>query len=177
MLGAAAALAFGIAGCSSDEKSSSAATLVASTGAAASSPATLEYAGLLIEPSDIDAGWTLKTTQPEQDGITGIFGNSEGTEKISTSIIVRDSPETATAAVAAAKDAASQQAGGVAFSPIEVGAGGGIMYAPDATVVVFSEGSAFAILEFNSSTGERVPDEVAIEIAQKQDAAIKAGVK
>ncbi|MFD0359967.1 hypothetical protein ACFQZZ_00695 [Nocardia sp. GCM10030253] len=178
VLGAAAALSVGIAGCNSDEKSSSATTSVASTSVAASSPASIDYTSLLIKPSDIDAGWTLKTTKPEQAGITGIFGNSEATEKISTSITVRENSETAAAAVAAAKDAMSQKAGGAAFSPVDVGVGGGVLNAPGGTTVVaFGEGRAFAILEFNSKNGERVPAEVAIEIAKKQDAAIKAGVK
>ncbi|MFD4433939.1 hypothetical protein [Nocardia sp. NPDC058497] len=181
LLGAAVALSAGIAGCNSDEGSSSvasSATSVAPTSTAASSPASIDYPSLLIKPGDIDAGWTLKTTKPQQDGIIGIFGNSEGTEKISSAVIVRENSETAAAALAAAKDGASQKAGGAAFSPVDVGVGGGILNAPDgATVVAFSEGSAFAILEFESKTGERVPAEVAIAIAKSQDAAIKAGVK
>jgi len=178
VLGAAAALSVGLAGCGSAEESASAATLVASTSVAASSPASIDYTSLLIEPSDIDAGWTVVSTKPEQDGITGNFGNSEDTEAISTSVIVHEDSETAAAAVAAAKDAVSQEAGGATFSPADVGVGGGILNDQSGTtVVVFGEGRAFAFLEFNSKTGERVPAEVAIEIAKVQDATIKAGVK
>lgn len=177
MLCAALTLSAGIAGCSSDETSSSAPSSTSSTGVATTSPASVDYAGLIIKPSDIDAGWTLKTTKPTQNGIIGIFGNSEETEKITSSVVVRENSETAAAAVAAAKNAVVQKSG-AAFSPSDVGVDGGLLNAPDgATVVAFHEGKAFAILEFNSKTGERVPADVAIEIAKKQDAAIKAGLK
>ncbi|MGW6374872.1 hypothetical protein ACWFRB_02250 [Rhodococcus sp. NPDC055112] len=178
VLGAAAASSVGIAGCGSGEESASAASVAASTSVAVSSPASIDYARLLIEPTDIDADWKLVTTKPEQDGITGSFGIDEDTEVISTSVIVRENSATAAAAVAAAKESVSQEAGGATFSPIDVGVGGGILDAPGGTtVIVFGEGRAFAFLEFNSKTGERVPADVAIEIAKLQDAAIKAGVK
>ncbi|MFE6857427.1 hypothetical protein [Nocardia sp. NPDC057668] len=169
-----ATLALGLSGCSADQESS--AEAATSTSAAAAAP--LDYATLLIKASDIDAGWTVRNTSPEQNGVTGIFGNSEGTEKITSAVIVRANADDAAAAVAAAKDEMARQSGGASFSPIDVGAGGGLLTAPGGTTVVaFSEGKAFSILEFNSTTGERVPDEVAIAIAGKQDAAIKAGLK
>ncbi|NUS43941.1 MAG: hypothetical protein HOQ24_09670 [Mycobacteriaceae bacterium] len=174
---AAAALAVGVAGCGSDDASPSPATSVASTSAAAT-PLSTDYTSLLLRPSDIDAGWELKTAKPEAGGVTGVFGNSAGTEKVSSAIVVRESSATAAAAVAAAKDAIARKAAGAAFSSVDVGTGGGILDGPGATTVVaFSEGRAFAILEFNSKSGERVPADVAIEIARKQDAAIKAGVR
>ncbi|MGW2659346.1 hypothetical protein ACWCW7_00160 [Nocardia tengchongensis] len=176
VLGAAVVLSVGIAGCSADQEPSSTGTSVAPT-TAASSPAASDYANLLIKPSDIDSDWTLKTSKAEQNGITGVYGNGAGTEKISTAVIVRDNPTTATAAVTAAKNDVAQKAG-AAFTPIDIGVDGGILNGSDGTsVVMFAEGRAFAIIEFNSKTGEHVPAEVAFAIAAKQDAAIKNGVK
>lgn len=176
VLGAAIVLSVGIAGCSADQESSSAGTSVAPT-TAASSPVASDYAKLLIKPSDIDADWTLKTSKAEPNGITGVYGNGAGTEKISTAVIVRENAPAAAAAVAAAKNDVAQKAGAV-FTPIDVGVDGGIMNAPGgSTVVVFAEGGAFAIIEFNSKTGEYVPAEVALAIAAKQDTAIKNGAK
>ncbi|WP_067720904.1 hypothetical protein [Nocardia yamanashiensis] len=182
VFGAAVVLSLGIAGCSSDQESSTAGTSAAPTTAAAgttaaAAPAASEYTKLLIKPGDIDADWTLRTTKPEQNGITGIYGNGAGTEKITTAVVVRDSAATAAAAAAAAKTGVVQQAGG-AFTPIPVGVDGGILNGSNGTtVVVFAEGPAFAIIEFNSKTGEAVPAEVAIAIAERQDAVIKNGVK
>ncbi|MFF0633592.1 hypothetical protein ACFYTS_13950 [Nocardia sp. NPDC004151] len=173
VFGAAVVLSVGIAGCSADQASSSKETSVAPT-SAASSPVASDYAKLLIKPSDIDSDWTLKTSKAEPNGITGVYGNGAGTEKISTAVIVR---ENAAAAAAAAKNDVAQKAG-AAFTPIDIGVDGGIMNGPGgSTVVVFAEGGAFAIIEFNSKTGEHVPAEVAIAIAEKQDTAIKNSVK
>lgn len=173
VFGAAVVLSVGIVGCSADQESSTTGTSVTPTTTAAA-PIASEYSKLLIKPSDIDADWTLKTTKAEQNGITGIYGNGAGTEKISTAIIVR---ENAIAAAAAAKNDVAQKIG-TAFTPIDVGVDGGILNGPDGTtVVVFAEGGAFSIIEFNSKTGEYVPSEVAIGIAEKQDAAIKNGLK
>lgn len=176
VFGAAVVLSLGIAGCSSDQESSSTGTSAAST-SAASSPAASDYANLLIKPSDIDADWSLKTSKAEPHGITGVYGNGAGTEKISTAVIVREDAATAAAANTAAKNEVAQKSG-AAFTPIDIGVDGGIMNGPNGTtVVVFAQGAAFAIIEFNSKTGEQVPAEVALAIAAKQDAAIKNGVK
>ncbi|MFC7424647.1 hypothetical protein [Nocardia tengchongensis] len=173
VLGAAVVLSVGIAGCSADQESSSAGTSVAPTTTASSTVAS-DYTNLLIKPSDIDSDWTLKTSKAEKNGITGIYGNGAGTEKITTAVIVR---ENATSAAAAAKNDVAQKTG-AAFTPIDIGIEGGILNGPEGTtVVVFAEGGAFAIIEFNSKTGEYVPAEVAFAIAAKQDAAIKNGVK
>ncbi|WP_157554458.1 hypothetical protein [Nocardia crassostreae] len=176
VLGAAVVLSVGIVGCSADQEASSTGTSVAST-TVASSPAASDYANLLIKPSDIDSDWTLKTTKAEQNGITGIYGNGAGTEKITTSIIVCEDATTAAAAVTAAKNDIAQKAG-AAFTPIDIGVDGGILNDLNGTtVVVFAERGAFSIIEFNSKTGEPVPAEVAVAIAAKQDAAIKNSVK
>ncbi|MFE4461913.1 hypothetical protein ACFROC_31565, partial [Nocardia tengchongensis] len=100
VLGAAVVLSVGIAGCSADQEPSSAGTSVAPTTTASSTVAS-DYTNLLIKPSDIDSDWTLKTSKAEKNGITGIYGNGAGTEKITTAVIVR---ENATSAAAAAKN-------------------------------------------------------------------------
>ncbi|MEV0465657.1 hypothetical protein AB0I30_29765 [Nocardia tengchongensis] len=176
VFGAAVVLSVGIAGCSSAQQSSSTGTSVAPT-TMASSPAASDYTNLLIKPSDIDADWTLKTSKAEKNGITGVYGNGAGTEKISTAVIVRENATAAAAAVAAAKNDVAQKVG-AAFTSIGIGVDGGILNSTDGTTVVaFAEGAAFSIIEFNSKTGEYVPAEVAVAIAEKQDTAIKNGVK
>lgn len=44
------------------------------------------------------------------------------------------------------------------------------------TVVIFTEGKAFVDLEFESPPNDPVPPDVALDVARKQDAAIKAGL-
>ncbi|MGX1805298.1 hypothetical protein ACWIGI_06255 [Nocardia sp. NPDC055321] len=178
VFGAAVLLSVGIAGCSADQESSSAETSSASAATTTVvSPGAGEYANLLIKATDIDADWTLKSSKAEQNGITGIYGNGAGTEKITTAVIVQPDAASAAAAVAAAKTDVAQKAG-AAFTPIDVGVDGGILNGPDGTTVaIFAEGKAFSIIEFNSKTGEYVPAEVAVAIAARQAAAITSGVK
>lgn len=42
--------------------------------------------------------------------------------------------------------------------------------------MIFREGKVVALIEFESASNDPVPPEIALDVARKQDAAIKAGL-
>jgi hypothetical protein len=202
---AATTLVVGVAvtGCGSDKpsspssssKSSSTSSAASSSSAATSSSAAAQpsdYSNLLIKATDIvvpgDSFNPPKTRQlvDPAPGIEGVFTNQAGSRSVTDSLLVYPDPG------AADKDRDSltksyidPQNGaikGATPSPADVGVGGVIISGPSAdgakakTSVIFSEGKVFALIEFESAPNDPVPPEVALDVARKQDAAIKAGL-
>jgi hypothetical protein len=190
---AAAALVAGTTGCgnkSSSTSSSTASTSSTSKTAASSSAAAQpsDYTKLLMKASDIQApGDTFTMQQPQlnpngKPGVAALFANQADTREIGDTILVLASPSQAAATLDATKTAAGQQVSGASTQPADVGTGGAMVTGSSAdgtkavTILLFSDGNAFATLEFDSAANDPVPPEFVTDVGQKQDAAIKAGL-
>ena len=180
-----------VAGCSSGAKSSSAMPSTASsvaassvsTSAAAQQP---DYTGLLIQASDINAPETFTATAPinnpnGQPGVTTTFSNQDRTHVIVDSIQILPDPAAAVRALEAAKATTNGYVHGTP-EPIAIGTSGTTISGPSpdgakgVTVLMFTEGRAFAELEFDGPPDSLVPPDFVTDVGQKQDAAIKKGL-
>jgi hypothetical protein len=200
---AASALVVGVAatGCGNDKSSSPSSTTsspATTTSAASTSPSSAapaptsgaaqpsDYSNLLIKPTDIvvpgDTFTLTKTgSDPSTPGISGEFGNQNGSRTIKVLITVY--PD----AAAAARDNDSNAKNLDMFlkatpTPADVGTGGAIAVGPSpdgskaAAVVVFAEGKATALILFESAPNDPLPPDFVLDIGRKQDAAIKSGL-
>jgi hypothetical protein len=187
---AATALVVGVAGCGNKTSSTSSSPASSSSKSATSSTTAAkpaDYSNLLIKASDIP-GDQFTMSQPPQlnpngkDGVAASFTNPAGTREIGDTILVLPSASDAAGALDATKTAAGLSVSGATPQPADVGTGGTMLAgtSPDGskavTILLFSEGRAVVTLEFDSAPDDPVPPDGAIEIGQKQDAAIKAGL-
>lgn len=176
---------------STSSKSSSAAPSSAaptSSGAAQST----DYSNLLIKPSDIVVpGDNFKLLQtvpvPNPAGTSGLFGNDAGSRTINDTIYVYADAGAATQArdvtVSTLTDPDLGVRGGTP-TPVDVGNGGtmavGTTQRPEGPKskgsVMFTEGKTFVDIEFESAIGDPLPPDFILDVARKQDAAIKAGL-
>jgi hypothetical protein len=191
---AAAALAVSLAGCDSNKaqpsKSGSATSAPSATGSAPASSAPAqpnEYANLLIQPSDINAPVPFTAAPPTsnpngQPGVATTFKDDDGSHAIKVTIQVYDDADEATNALNTAK---GQQGGVIKESttqPSTIGSGGTMLMGntPDRSkgvvILLFTEGRAFATLEFDGPTDTLAPPDFVNDVGQKQDAAIKKGL-
>lgn len=196
---ATTALAVSVAGCGgnkpqpSPSKSGSATSATSAPSSPSSAPASSaqaqpnEYAKLLIAPSDINAPVPFTAAPPTgnpngQPGVTTTFKDDDGSHAIKVTINVYDDPDSATNALNQAKG----QQGGVikdpSTQPSNIGSGGTMLMGntPDRSkgvvILLFTEGKAFATLEFDGPTDTLAPPEFVNDVGQKQDAAIKKGL-
>ncbi len=164
--------------------SSSSATSTSSSGVAQPS----DYSNLFIKPSDIVVpGDTFTLTQtlpvPNPAGVEGVFTNQGTSRKIDDTIYVYPDAERA------ASQALDQSAKGIqelsvkaAPTPADVGTGGQMAVGPSPdgskakAIVMFTEGKVFTVLEFESPPNDPVPPDFVLDVARKQDAAIKSGM-
>ncbi len=188
-----------VSGCGSDKPSSPSSTTSSSTSAASSSSSTPtsssaaaapgDYSGLLIKPTDIvvpNDTLTLAQTLPVPNpaGVEGVFMNQSGSRKVDDTIYVYPDAAAAGQALDAMTPAMSDPDMGVKgpLTPADVGSRGKIVVGPSADgkksvgIAMFTEGKAFVVVEFNSPPGDPVPADVVLDVARKQDAAIKAGL-
>ncbi|HUE35391.1 MAG TPA: hypothetical protein VMQ38_21590 [Mycobacterium sp.] len=181
-----------LAGCGSGAKSlparPSSPTSVAEghSSLSTSAPAPSDYTGLLIQASDINAPETFTGSPPinnpnGQPGVTTTFSNQERTHLIVDSIQISKDP----GAAARALESAKATSGGYVHGepePIAIGTRGTTISgpSPDGTkgvsVLMFTEGRAFAELEFDGPPDSLVPPDFVTDVGQKQDAAIKKGL-
>ncbi|MGD1173751.1 hypothetical protein ACKUVQ_10750 [Mycobacterium seoulense] len=177
-------------------KSSSATTSSAPSSATATSsgPAAQpsDYSNLLIKASDIVApGDTFTLTQtvpvPSPGGVNGLFGNQGFSRTIDDTIYVYPDAAAAVQARNMAAQAITDPDLGVkggSPTPIDIGNGGtmavGTTTKQDGpkskASVMFTEGKVFVDLEFESPPNDPVPSDFALDVARKQDAAIKSGL-
>lgn len=198
--GAAAttALAISVAGCggnstSSSKSGSASATSATSSSGTSSPPASPapaqpgEYGNLLIQAGDINAPIPFTAGPPTnnpngQPGIATTFKDEDGSHVIKVTIQVYADPAAATDALNAAKG----QQGGIikdpTTQPSNIGTGGTLLLGntPDrskgVTILLFTEGKAFATLEFDGPSDSLAPPEFVNDVGQKQDAVIKKGL-
>jgi hypothetical protein len=172
---------------SSAAASSSSAAPTSSSGAQPS-----DFSNLLIKATDIvvpgDSFGPPKTRQltDPAPGIEGVFTNQSGSRSITDSLLVYPDPGTADKdRDSLTKSYVDPQTGAIKGgtpAPADVGTGGTIISGPSAdgakakTSVIFGEGKVIALVEFESAPNDPVPADIALDVARKQDAAIKAGL-
>jgi hypothetical protein len=181
------------AGCSSNSKSptgsstsAAAATTSHSSAASSAQAQSADYARLLIQASDIQApmAFTAGPVTPNPNGQAGVdttFSNDDKTRQIHDTILVFSDPAAATSALEAAKAKLGDSVHGTP-GPAAVGAGGTTVSgnSPDGsksvTMVLFTEGKAFATLNFVGPPDMQPPPDFVNDLGQKQDTAIKNGL-
>ena len=181
------------AGCSSNSKSptasSTSATAAATSHSSTASSAqaqSADYARLLIKASDIQTpmAFTAGPVTPNPNGQAGVettFSNDDKTRQIHDTILVLGDPAAATSALDAAKAKLADSVQGTP-GPAAVGTGGTTVSgnSPDGSkgvmMVLFTEGRAFATLNFVGPPDMFPPPDFATELGQKQDTAIKNGL-
>ena len=145
-----------------------------------------DYSGLLIQASDINAPETFTATPPisspnGRPGVSTTFSNQDRSHVIYDSIQILPDPAAAVRALESAKAAPDGYVHGVP-EPIAIGTGGTTISGPSpdgskgVTVLLFTEGRAFAELEFDGPPDALVPPDLVTDVGQKQDAAIKKGL-
>jgi hypothetical protein len=145
-----------------------------------------DYTGLLIRASDIAAPESFTAAPPisnpdGQPGAMTTFSDPNGTHVIVDSIQILPDPAAAVRALETAKATTDGYVHGVP-EPIAVGTGGTTISGPSpdgskgVTVLLFTEGRAFAELEFDGPPDALVPPDFVTDVGQKQDTAIKRGL-
>lgn len=159
-------------------------TLTATATSALAQPP--DYGDLLIRAADINAPESFTASPPinnpnGQPGVTTTFSNQDRTHVIVDSIQILPDPAAAVRALESAKATQDGYVHGVP-EPIAIGTGGTTVSGPSpdgskgVTVLLFTEGKAFAELEFDGPPDALVPPDLVTDIGQKQDAAIKKGL-
>jgi hypothetical protein len=190
---AATTLVVGVAvgGCSkkSSTPSSSSSSSASSSASATSSSAAAQptdYSNLLIKASDIPGD--AFSMQPPllnpggKPGVAATFANQDATRTIGDTVFVLPSASDAAGVLQANITAAGPTVSGGTPQPADVGTGGTLLTgtSPDGakaiTILMFSEGKGVVTLEFDSAANDPVPPDSALDIARKQDAAIKNGL-
>ncbi|BBY21328.1 hypothetical protein [Mycobacterium stomatepiae] len=127
---------------------------------------------------------TRQLTDPAP-GIEGVYTNQAGSRSIIDSLLVYPDPAAADkdrdSLTKSYTDPQNGAIKGGTQAPADVGVGGTIVSGPSAdgskakTSVIFGEGKIVALIEFEGAPSDPVPPEIALDVARKQDAAIKAG--
>jgi len=170
---------------SAASSSTSAASTSSSEAAAPAGTQPSDYTTLLIKPQDIGSDTiTDGPPIPNPSGVTGAgqtFKNPEGTQFVIDTVAVFDNLAAAADTIPHMKEVIAQKISG-SPQPVDVGSDGFMVAgkstdnAKSLTEIVFTQGRAVVDLEFASGPNDPVPPEVALEIARKQDAAVKAGL-
>jgi hypothetical protein len=193
-----------VTGCGSDKSPSPSSSTKSSTSTSSAAPSSAaptsssggaqpsDYSNLLIKATDIvvpgdsfNGPKTRQLTDPAP-GIEGVFTNQAGARTVIDSLLVYPDPGAADKdRDSLTKSYVDPQNGAIKGgtpAPADVGVGGTIVSGPSAdgtkakTSVIFGEGKVVALVEFESAPNDAVPPEVALDVARKQDAAIKAGL-
>jgi hypothetical protein len=194
-MAAAAALSVSLAGCNSKStaptstpgSSSPATTTHSSAPTSSTSAQPTDYAGLLIQASDIDAPIPFTGSPPianpnGQPGAATTFSTDDGSRVIKDTVQVFADPGAATNALNAAKSGQSTAIKDPTTQPSSVGTGGATLLgnSPDGTkgvtVLLFTEGRALVTLEFDGPRDMLAPPDFVTDVGQKQDAAVKKGL-
>ncbi len=158
-----------------------------SSSASAGPGAPADYSHLLIKPSDVGPNATADGP-PSQNpsGITGVgqvFKNPDGKRTIIDTIAVFPDAATATQTAANMRDVVGKKVNGQQ-QPLDVGANGFLVIGQgtdpanpmEISEAVFVVGRAMVDLESDCVIGNPTPDDVMIDLARKQEAAVKAGL-
>ncbi|MDM4139249.1 MULTISPECIES: hypothetical protein [Mycobacterium] len=176
----------GSSGSATPSSSASSSSPSASPGAGAPG-APVDYSNLLIKPSDVGPNATADGP-PSQNpsGITGVgqvFKNPDGKRTIIDTIAVFPDAATATQTAANMRDVVGKKVNGEQ-QPIDIGTNGFMVIGQgtdpanpmEISEAVFVEGRAMVDLESDCVIGNPTPADVVLDLARKQDAAVKAGL-
>ena len=181
---AIAIIATGVA-CSSAPSSTSSVSSSSSEAATTSKRAApLDYASLLIKAEDIDlpgdsfiAGIPQFAHDP--DGVAIAFDNADHTRTLGDSIAIMPDAAAAKGALDGGARAFDKSITDPSPRPAPVGSNGVVDsgVSPDGskavTIVAFTQGSAFAVMQIDSPVGNPVPEDFLTALAQKQAQRIK----
>lgn len=169
----------------SASSSSSAASSGSPTSATPGAPA--DYSNLLIKPSDVGPNATADGPPTQNpSGITGVgqvFKNPDGKRTIIDTIAVFPDAATATQTAANMRDVVGKKVNGQQ-QPIDVGTNGFMVIGQgtdpanpmEISEAVFVEGRAMVDLESDCVIGNPTPADIMLDLARKQDDAVKAGL-
>jgi hypothetical protein len=144
-----------------------------------------DYSNLLIKAGDIGGDFT--TPQPpvlnpnNAPGVAQLFANADNSRRIGATILIVADPKVAAAGIENTKANYAGKVSGT-WQPVDIGTNGAMISgsAPGnsqaITVVLFNEGKALVNLEFDSAPNDPIDPGVAIDIARKQDAAVKGAL-
>ena len=173
---------------SSSSSSSSATTSSSKAETTSAAAAATDYTTLLIKPEDIVVPNDTFVGEPPQlnpggtEGVAAGFHNADQTRSIGDTIMVLPDPEAAKTAMDGAVKALDQSIANPSPEPVQVGDNGVIASgtSPDGskavTVVTFTQGKGFVVMQFDSPPGDAPGNDFATALAQKQAENIKAGL-
>lgn len=180
----------GSASATSIAASASASSAATSTSASGMAGAQLEYSSLLIQPSDVGPGATVKDApQPLPGGDPGIgaaYSTADGDRVVVVSLPVLADESAAVGMIDAMKQAIAQQIAGSTAEPIDVGSNGFLFQgtradtsklgASEISEVVFNQGRVLVNLEIDSAPGNPTSRDIILDLARKQADVIKAAL-
>jgi hypothetical protein len=147
-----------------------------------------DYSGLLIKPTDIGPDVVAPNPPVQnpngagQTGIGQLFTSPDGSRKIADTITLFADPATASSVAASMNDAMSKDVPGAPAQKIDVGTNGQMFagQSPDkanaVTELSFASGKAVVFFIFQSAPNDPISADAALDIARKQEAAVKAGL-
>jgi hypothetical protein len=166
---------------------SSSSSSTSSSAAASPSPGQTDYSSWLIKPSDVGPG-AFGDGPPiaNPSGLSGVgqtFKNPDGMRTIVDTIAVYPDPAGAAPMIPAMKEELAKKTTG-APQPIDIGTNGFMVAGASAdpakqmeiSEAVFIEGRVVVDLEVDCTLGNPTPNDVLLDLARKQDAAVKKGL-
>jgi hypothetical protein len=184
-------VALGASGCGSSTDSgdppatSKPADASASAAATSSASSSTDLAALVIKPEDIPIpGFTQKSSTPVSEsgtnGIAVLFADAADARQLGDTILVLPNEAAAKSAMQAALTATQGQVTGGTATPVQVGDGGtvvtGAANGKASTVLIFQQGTAFVVMQFDSAPNDPVPADLVTTVGQKQADSIKSGL-
>ncbi|OMC20730.1 hypothetical protein [Mycobacterium colombiense] len=172
---------------SSGSASSSSSAASSGSPTSASPGALADYSNLLIKPGDVGPNATVDGPPTQNpSGITGVgqvFKNPDGKRTIIDTIAVFPDAATATQTAANMRDVVGKKVNGQQ-QPIDVGTNGFMVIGQgtdpanpmEISEAVFVEGRAMVDLESDCVIGNPTPADIMLDLARKQDDAVKAGL-
>jgi serine/threonine protein kinase len=141
-----------------------------------------DYTNLLLQAGDIGADATLGPPQQNPGGVPGAtvtFSNDAHTHTFADLVVVFSDPASAAAAAGDRPSSLGNYVVGTP-QPFPVGTNGVMVVGPSpdkskaVTYVVFAEGKVRVDLEFDGPPNENAPQDFVLDMARKQDEAVKS---
>jgi hypothetical protein len=194
-----AAVAFGVTSCDTESgvtTSKPAASIPALPGVSVSTTTTstkpaaapVDYTRLLLQARDISTTGDAYIAQPaapnpdSRPGAEVLIVNQEQTKAVSILIVALDNPATGPSALAEAQSSLTKSVNPGPPRPSIVGTGGTVVSgnSPDGaksvTVLLFTEGSTLARIEFDGLPGQPADANFVTNVGQKQAIALRVGL-
>jgi hypothetical protein len=152
-----------------------------------SATAAPDYTVLLINPNDVVDTTAYIAGAPVwnpngQSGVKTTYTHRDGSRSVTETVSVWPNNAAATSATNGNQAAAANRIANQTSQPVTVGAGGTLISgnSPDGansvSVLVFTEGNTASQIEFTGPANDPAPADVMIDLANRQDGAIKANL-